>query len=98
MRAVEPEQVAVQLLACEPADDADAVQALRVAAAAALARGAPETAVTYLRRPLAEPPADSVRAAVLGELGGAERMARDPTAVVHLQQAWQATTDVGWCV
>jgi DNA-binding CsgD family transcriptional regulator len=90
---VEPEQVAVQLLACEPADDADAVQALRVAAAAALARGAPETAVTYLRRALAEPPAESVRAAVLGELGGAERMARDPTAVVHLQQAWQATTD-----
>jgi DNA-binding NarL/FixJ family response regulator len=29
----------------------------------------------------------------LGELGGAERIARDPAAVVHLEQAWQATTD-----
>jgi DNA-binding NarL/FixJ family response regulator len=89
----EPEQVAVQLLACEPTDNADAVRALRVAAAAALARGAPETAVTYLRRALAEPPTESVRAAVLGELGGAERIARDPAAVVHLEQAWQATPD-----
>ncbi|MGH3523021.1 MAG: hypothetical protein ACRDU4_09360, partial [Mycobacterium sp.] len=90
---IEPEQIAVQLLACEPAGDADAVRALRVAAAAALARGAPETAVTYLRRALAEPPTESVRAAALGELGGAERIARDPAAVVHLSQAWQATTD-----
>jgi hypothetical protein len=89
----EPEQVAVQLLACEPAGDADAVQALRKAAAAALARGAPETAVTYLRRALTEPATESVRAAVLGELGGAERIARDPAAVVHLEQAWRATTD-----
>ncbi|MGH3548179.1 MAG: hypothetical protein ACRDQU_08705 [Pseudonocardiaceae bacterium] len=89
----EPEQVAVQLLACEPAGDADAVRALRDAAAAALARGAPETAVTYLHRTLAEPPTKSVRAAVLGELGGAERIWRDPAAVVHLEQAWQATTD-----
>ncbi|HEY6421688.1 MAG TPA: LuxR C-terminal-related transcriptional regulator, partial [Pseudonocardiaceae bacterium] len=89
----EPEQVAVQLLAGEPTDNADAVRALRVAAAAALARGAPETAVTYLRRALAEPPTESVRAAVLGELGGAERIARDPAAVVHLEQAWQATPD-----
>jgi len=88
-----PEQVAAQLLACEPAGDADAVQVLRTAAAVALTRGAPETAVTYLRRALAEPPTESVRAAVLGELGGAERITRDPAAVVHLEQAWQATTD-----
>lgn len=30
---------------------------------------------------------------MLGELGGAERIARDPAAGVHLEQAWQATTD-----
>jgi DNA-binding CsgD family transcriptional regulator/tetratricopeptide (TPR) repeat protein len=89
----EPEQVAGQLLACEPAGDADAVGALRAAAAAALARGAPGTAVTYLRRALAEPPLDEDRAAVLGELGGAERIARDPAALVHLEHAWQAATD-----
>jgi DNA-binding NarL/FixJ family response regulator len=89
----EYEQVAAQLLLCEPTGDPDAVQALRAAAAAALDRGAPETAVGYLRRALTEPPAESVRAAVVGELGGSERITRDPAAVVHLEQAWQATTD-----
>jgi DNA-binding CsgD family transcriptional regulator len=87
----EPEQVAMQLLSCEPASDPNAVKALQAAAAAGLARGAPETAAGYLRRALAEPPAD--RAVVLGELGSAERIARDPAAVVHLEQARQATTD-----
>jgi DNA-binding CsgD family transcriptional regulator len=91
--SAEPEQVAGQLLACDPAGDPHAVRALRAAAAAALLRGTPETAVTYLRRALAEPPPDLVRAAVLGELGSAERIARDPTAVVHLEQAWQTTTN-----
>jgi DNA-binding CsgD family transcriptional regulator len=89
----EPEQVAVQLLACEPAGDADAVQALRSAAATALARGAPETSVGYLRRALAEPPSESLRAAVLRELGSTEILARDPAAVVHLEQAWQVTSE-----
>jgi DNA-binding NarL/FixJ family response regulator len=89
----EPEQVAVQLLACEPASDTDAVQTLRATAATALARGAPETAMTYLRRALAEQPKASARAAVLGELGSAERVARHPAAAAHLEQAWQASTD-----
>ncbi|HJT04782.1 MAG TPA: AAA family ATPase [Pseudonocardiaceae bacterium] len=87
------EQVAAQLLLCEPVGDPDAVHALRAAAAAALAGGAPDTAVGYLRRALAEPPTGSVRAAVLRELGSAEQIARDPAAVVHLELARQATTD-----
>ncbi|HEX6404618.1 MAG TPA: AAA family ATPase [Pseudonocardiaceae bacterium] len=90
---VEAEQIAAQLLLCEPARDADAVRALQAAAAAALAGGAPDTAVGYLRRALAEPPIGPARAAVLRELGGAELIARDPAAVVHLEQARQATTD-----
>jgi Tetratrico peptide repeat len=69
------------------------VQALRQAAAAALDRGAPDSAVRYLRRALAEPPPDALRAALLAELGSAERLCRDPAAVVHLEQAWQATTE-----
>lgn len=89
----EPERVAVQVLAGEPAGDADAVEALRRAASTALARGAPETSVDYLRRALAEPASESLRAAVLGELGSAEALARDRAAVVHLEQAWQATTE-----
>jgi len=87
------EKVAAQLLSSEPAGDLDAVQALRGAAAAALARGAPQTAVGYLRRALAEPPPQRDRAAVLGELGAAERIGRDPAALIHLQQAWQATAE-----
>jgi DNA-binding CsgD family transcriptional regulator len=87
------EQVGAQLLLCEPARDAQAVRALQAAAAAALDRGAPETAVTYLRRALAESPAENDRTALLGELGGAERIARDPAAVVHLERAWHGCTD-----
>ncbi|MGH3671235.1 MAG: helix-turn-helix transcriptional regulator [Pseudonocardiaceae bacterium] len=87
------EKIAMQLLSCEPMGDAGAVQTLRAAAVVALERGAPETAITYLRRALAEPPEESARAAVLGELGCAEKIARDPAAVVHLEQAWQATTE-----
>jgi DNA-binding CsgD family transcriptional regulator len=88
-----PERVAAQVLLCEPAGTPDAVQALRKAAAAALDRGAPDTAVTYLRRALAEPSPDAVRAVLLAELGCAERICRDPAARVHLEQAWQATTE-----
>ncbi|MBV9312681.1 MAG: AAA family ATPase [Pseudonocardia sp.] len=87
------ERVAAQVLSCEPGGDLDAAEVLRSAAAAAMARGAPETAVTYLRRALAESPTDQLRAAVLAELGNAERIARDPAAIVHLEQAWQATID-----
>jgi len=87
------ERVAAHLLLCEPAGNPDAVQALRTAGAVALARGAPEAAITYLRRALAEPPPEPVHAAVLAELGSAERMARDPAAGVHLEEAWQASTD-----
>ena len=48
------------------------VGALRGAAQEALARGAPEAAVVYLRRALAEPPAAELRLEVLLELGRAE--------------------------
>jgi DNA-binding NarL/FixJ family response regulator len=92
-QGVEPERVAAQLLLCEPADNPNAVQTLRAAAAVALTRGAPDAAAIYLRRALAEPPPESDRTAVLAELGHAERIARDPAAVDHLKQAWQATTD-----
>jgi hypothetical protein len=89
----DPEQVTAQFLECDPAGDPDAVRALQAAAAAALQRGAPETAVVYLRRALAEPPPEPVRPVVLSELGGAERIARDSAAVMDLERAWQTTTD-----
>ncbi|HET7047763.1 MAG TPA: AAA family ATPase [Solirubrobacteraceae bacterium] len=59
----EPERVALHLLRTEPAGDSATVATLRDAASRASARGAPQTAATYLRRALAEPPATGGEAA-----------------------------------
>lgn len=79
--------VAGQLLHAAPAGDGLAVTRLRAAAGAAVARGAAETAVVYLRRALAEPVEVEQRPAVLNELGRAETLIREPAAVEHLGQA-----------
>lgn len=97
-----PDHVAAQLLQSEPLSDPWAVEALRRAAAIALRRGAPEAAVTYLRRALLEPPPGDLRPIVLRELGSAELRAGDltrdlnaaqPRAVAHLEQARGLTAD-----
>ena len=56
------ERVAEHLLATEPAGDAWTVARLTEAAREAARRGAPESAVSYLRRVLAEPPPPGARA------------------------------------
>jgi DNA-binding CsgD family transcriptional regulator len=66
------DQVASHLLAAEPFGEAWVVEALRAAASSALAQGAPEAAVAYLRRALEEPPAPELRLGVLVQLGVAE--------------------------
>ena len=73
-----PDQVAAHLLFSEPYGETWVVDGLRAAAQGALARGAPEAAVSYLRRALVEPPSADVRLQVLVELGRAEAML--PTA------------------
>jgi DNA-binding CsgD family transcriptional regulator len=83
----DPEQVAAQLLACEPSGGPWVVERLRAAASTALARGAPETARAYLDRALAEAPGSPERASVLHELGRTEALMRDPRAVAHLNEA-----------
>src|SRR5262249_16714146 len=55
------ERVAAHRLPFPPASDAAVVDGLREAARSARARGASENAVAYLRRALAEPPADDER-------------------------------------
>ena len=55
----DPERVALHLLRTDPAADPETVAVLRAAAERALARGAPESAATFLRRALAEPPLDA---------------------------------------
>jgi DNA-binding CsgD family transcriptional regulator len=79
--------VGAHLLRGEPAGDPAVVVLLREAARAALADGAPRTAVRLLRRTLREPPSSEARGSVLGELGEAEALARDPAATGHLREA-----------
>lgn len=77
--------VAAHLLLSEPGDDPWAVSQLRAAAAEARGRGAPEAAVTYLRRTLREPPPRAERAAVSRELGVALLLADDPEGMEVLR-------------
>lgn len=87
---VEPEQVAAHLVQARPAGDPFVVETLRRAADRALARGASEVAVDYLRRALAEPPPPGERAEVLRALGLAERLVDNDAAIVHLLEALDA--------
>jgi DNA-binding CsgD family transcriptional regulator/tetratricopeptide (TPR) repeat protein len=91
-RGAPADAVAAHVLACDARGEASAVAWLRRAASDALARGAPENAVTYLQRALREPPATALeRAQVLAELGAAEACggARADTdgAIAHLSEA-----------
>jgi ATP/maltotriose-dependent transcriptional regulator MalT len=52
-----------------------------------MARAAPEAAIGWLRRALAEAAPEPPRAVLLHELGQVEAFGRDPAAIGHLQQA-----------
>ena len=86
-RRAPPERIASHFSGVAPAGDAHAVALLRGGATAALGRGAPASAVTHLRRALAEPPADGDRGQTLAELGLAESLLQAETATEHLGQA-----------
>jgi DNA-binding CsgD family transcriptional regulator/tetratricopeptide (TPR) repeat protein len=92
-RGAEPERVAGQLLPAEPAGESWAVEALHDAARAALERGAPEVAASYLRRALLERPSAERRPELVLELGLAEYQANEPEAVVHLEAALDCADD-----
>ena len=87
------DEVALQLLAAEPAGEGWAVEVLRGAARGAAARGAPDVAATHLRRALAEPPPERERGRLLVELGEAETAAADETGLAHLTQAAELEPD-----
>ena len=88
-----PERVAAQLLAVDPAGDERVCVTLRRAAGVALSAGAGHSAVAYLRRALAEPCPEDVRAELLVELGAAERLVDGRAALAHLRDALDLTTD-----
>ena len=80
-------RIAAHLLATDPAGDDRVADSLLPAARTAIANGAPDSAVAYLRRALSEPPSGRLRPDVLLELGFAESYAGDPQAAAHLEAA-----------
>ncbi len=88
-----PEVVAAHHAAVRPAESVPAAQAMARAAADATARGAPDEAVRWLRRALAEGAPEPSRAELLAALGAAEVALLDPAALDHLRQALDASTD-----
>ena len=93
-RGAEPERIALQLMQASPAGDAGVVADLRAAAGRALARGAPGSAVSLLRRALAEPPPGPDRAALLLELGRSQyAVGQSAEATAHLEEAYRCAVD-----
>ena len=92
-RGAEPEHVATHLLIVPPRGDASVVDQLARAADAAVRRGAPDSAVTYLRRALREPPPAEERGAVVFDLGSAEELVYGPLALEHLAEAYETHPD-----
>jgi DNA-binding CsgD family transcriptional regulator len=88
------DKVAMHLLHAPRAASPETVEILRRAAARARSQGAPQSAVTYLRRALEEPPAAAVRAGVLSELAHAETAIGDPGATDRLREALLLISDV----
>jgi len=92
-RGARLEEIAAHLLASEPGDSPRTVAALREAAAAAAAEGAPDTAVAYLRRALQERPGAAERPGLLLELGELEVLTGAPEGLARLGEAIEAGLD-----
>ncbi|MGH8904078.1 MAG: hypothetical protein ACRDYA_20960 [Egibacteraceae bacterium] len=87
------DQIVAHLLVVPPAGDGFVVATLRRAADEALARGSPDSAVTYLERCLQEPPSEAERANVLLELGTAAQLVNMTKAANYLAAAMAASHD-----
>ena len=87
------EVVAGHLAAVRPARSDAVAEVLLAAARAALAGAAPDAAVRWFGRALDEDAAETPRAVILSELGGAEVALRDLAATSHLRAALDGTRD-----
>jgi DNA-binding CsgD family transcriptional regulator len=87
------ENVAAHLLVTPARGEPAVTETLRTAARAALAKGAPESAVSALTRALEEPPPPALRSHVLLELGRASALVHAPAATGHLRAAYESLTD-----
>ena len=83
-----PERVATHLLVLPPRADEWAARVLHDAGRSALAKGAVDSAVAYLRRALEEPPQPEQRTTIQFELGAAEALTNGPAAAEHLTAAY----------
>ena len=88
-----PGRVGAHLLTVQSSADGWVVARLREAAADAVESGAPQAAAALLGRALAEPPAAAQRAALLLEMGRAEALSGQDTALGHLAEARGLTDD-----
>ncbi len=82
-----PTTIATHLLATEAGSDAEAFADLLRAAELAVATGAPNAAVEYLARALAEPVPEAQRSSALHRRGIARMLIGDPAAVEDLTAA-----------
>jgi DNA-binding CsgD family transcriptional regulator len=89
------EQVAPHVRATPPRGEPWVVDVLRAAAGAALAKGAPDAAISSLLRALDEPLPPELRADLLLELGRAELLTSLPDATGHLRDAYEGLSDPG---
>ena len=87
------EQAASHLSATLPAGDPVVSQSLRQAAERSLAEGAPQAAVSFLRRAIAERAPGDDTAGMLSALGTAELRTDAFSAADHLRQALTSTED-----
>ena len=88
-----PERVASHLLEAQEQATPWVVDTLVEAAERSLDRGAPESAVSYLRRALAEPPPEQARHKVQVLLGRAEAVIGEPGAVGRLGEVIELMDD-----
>jgi DNA-binding CsgD family transcriptional regulator len=89
----EPETVAGHLLLTQPLGSVETIEMLRAAAAHALNLGAPQSAIAYLERALAEGPDLELRIQVVSELGMAELLARRPSALERFEELYRLSDD-----
>jgi DNA-binding CsgD family transcriptional regulator len=87
------DRVAAHLLEAHPGVGDWVVEVLRNAAARAVARGAPESAIRFLRRALLESSPLEVRTEILLELGYADAVAGNPRAVERFESALDGLRD-----
>ncbi|HET6876404.1 MAG TPA: BTAD domain-containing putative transcriptional regulator [Jatrophihabitans sp.] len=92
-RGASAEQVAAHLLLAPHRGNPAHVELLRDAARTAADRGATESAATYLRRALAEPPDSTRRGQVLIELGMHETLIDGPAGTARLMEAYPGVDD-----